>query len=114
MEVVEDFESRPDKAVPFVVRRGKEMQEWSEQKLPKVFPGYSGRRLPGRSTQEKGREKGAVDEDGEERRISGQIVQGAVAGRKEKVCMQDGDKEAVQKPSWAKLHAKLGLLTGRK
>ena len=36
MEVVEDFESRPDKAVSFVVRREKEMKEWSEQKLPKV------------------------------------------------------------------------------
>ena len=34
-------------------------------------------------TQEEGREKGAVDEDGEERRISGQIVQEAVAGIKE-------------------------------
>ena len=42
MKVVEDFESRPHKAVIFVVERGKERQEWNEQKLPKVPPGYSG------------------------------------------------------------------------
>ena len=35
----------------------------AEQKMPKVLPGYSGGRLPGRSTKEKGRE-GAADEDG--------------------------------------------------
>ena len=52
MKVVEDFESRPHKAVPFVVERGKEIQEWNEQKLPKVLPGYSGGSLPGRSTKE--------------------------------------------------------------
>ena len=49
----------------FVVRREKEIKEWSEQKLPKV---------PGRSTKEKGKEEGGVDDDGEERRIRGQIV----------------------------------------
>ena len=50
MKVVEDFESRPHTAVSFVVEREKEIQEWNEQKLPKVLPGYSGGRLPGRST----------------------------------------------------------------
>ena len=44
------------------------MQEWNKQKLPKVLPGYSGGRLPARSTKEKGREEGEVDEDGEKRR----------------------------------------------
>ena len=29
MKVVEDFESRPHKAVSFVVERDKEMEEWS-------------------------------------------------------------------------------------
>ena len=53
MEVVEDFESRPHKAVSFLVEREKEIQEWNEQKLPKVLPGYSGGRLPGRSVKEK-------------------------------------------------------------
>ena len=32
MEAVEDFESRPHKAVSFVVERNKEVQEWREQK----------------------------------------------------------------------------------
>ena len=57
----------------------KETKEWNEQKLPKVLPGCSGGRLPGRSTKEKGREEGDVDEDGEERRIRGQVVQEVVA-----------------------------------
>ena len=51
-----DFDSRPHTAVTFVVERGKERQEWNEQQLPKAIPGYSGERLPGRSTEEKGRE----------------------------------------------------------
>ena len=69
MKVMEDFESRPRKAVTFVVERGKERQEWSEQRMPKVLPGYSGGRLPGRSTAEKGREEGEEDEGCEERRV---------------------------------------------
>ena len=32
MKVMEDFESRPHKAVTSVVERGKERQEWNEQK----------------------------------------------------------------------------------
>ena len=36
MKVMEDFVSRPHKADTFVVERGKERQEWNEQKLPKV------------------------------------------------------------------------------
>ena len=32
MQVIEDFESRPHKAATFVVERGKERQEWNEQK----------------------------------------------------------------------------------
>ena len=54
MQVIEDFESRPYKAVTFMVERGKERQEWNEQKMPKALPGHSGGRLPGRSTEEKG------------------------------------------------------------
>ena len=57
MEVVEDFESRPHKAVSFLVESEKEMQEWNEQKMPTALPGYSGGRLPGRNTKEKGREE---------------------------------------------------------
>ena len=56
-QVIEDFESRPHKAVSFIVERGKERQEWNKQKLWKALPGHSGGRLPGRCTEEKGREK---------------------------------------------------------
>ena len=44
--VVEDFESRPHKAMSFEVRREKETEDWDEQKLPKMLPGYSEGRLP--------------------------------------------------------------------
>ena len=98
MKVVEDFESRPHEAVSFVVDRGKEIQEWNEQKLPKVLPGYSGGMLPGRSTKEKGRERGKVAEDGEERRIRVNIVQEVVAGIKEKVSVHDGEIDEVKRP----------------
>ena len=52
MEVEEDFESRPHKPVSFEVEKGKEIQEWNEQKLTKVLPGYGGGKLPGRSAKE--------------------------------------------------------------
>ena len=45
LEVVEDFESRRHKAVSFMVERGKEMQEWNEQKLPKVLTGSQWRKI---------------------------------------------------------------------
>ena len=97
MKVVEDFESRPHKAVTFVVERGKERQEWNEQKLPKSLPGYSGGRLPGRSTKEKGREEGEEDEGGEERSIRDQIVKEVIAGMEEKV-IDEGVKNKVKRP----------------
>ena len=51
MVVAEDFESRPHKAVPFVVEREKEIQEWNEQKGAKrCLLGHSGGRLPGGSS----------------------------------------------------------------
>ena len=94
MKVVEYFEPRPHKAVSFVVERGKERQEWSKQKLPKVLPG--GRSLPGRSTKEKGREEGEVHEGGEERRLKDQIVEEVVAGIQEKV-VDEGVKNNVKR-----------------
>ena len=54
MKAVEDFESTPHKAAPFVVERDMEEQEWNEQRMQKVLPGYSGGRLPGRSAKERG------------------------------------------------------------
>ena len=80
MKVVEDFESRPHKAMSFVVEREKEIQEWTEQKLPKALLGYSGGRLPGRST--KDREEGELHEDSEESKIRNEIAQEVVAGIK--------------------------------
>ena len=65
-----------------------------------MLPGYSGGRLPGRSIEEKGREKGEVDEGGEERRIGGQIVKEMVAGIQEKVSMDDGDENDVKMRRW--------------
>ena len=53
--------------------------------------------MPGRSTKEKGREEGEVDEGGEERRIRGQIVKEVVAGIQEKVSLDDGVKNNVKR-----------------
>ena len=71
MKAVEDFESRPHTAVPFVVERerDKAIQEWNEQKLPKVLLGYGGGRLPGRRTEESGREEEEEEEDSRERQV---------------------------------------------
>ena len=57
MEVVEDFESGPHKAVSFVMEGEKELQEWFEQALP------------GRNTKEAGGEEGEKMRRGKE--ISG-------------------------------------------
>ena len=57
MEVVEDFESRPHKAVTFLVERDKEFQVLCEQEMPKALPGISGGKLPGRSKVEKRKRK---------------------------------------------------------
>ena len=84
MEVVEDFESRTHKAVSFVVKREKGIQEWMEQKLPKVLPGYSGGRLPRRSAVERGREEGEEEKESRKRKVRCEIVQKVVASIKEK------------------------------
>ena len=54
-----------------MVERGKGRQEWNEQKLPEALPGYSGGGLPGRSTKEKGREEGELDEGGGRKKDQG-------------------------------------------
>ena len=63
MKVVEDFESRPQKAVSFLEEREKEIQEWNEQKMLMALPDYSGGRLPGRSTKERSREEEEAERD---------------------------------------------------
>ena len=40
----------PGKAVSSVVKREMDIQEWNEQKLPKVLPGYSGMRTAKRKS----------------------------------------------------------------
>ena len=47
-----------------------------------MLPGYSGGRFPERSTKEKGKEEGEVNEDGGERRIRSQMAQEVVEGIK--------------------------------
>ena len=71
LKAAEDFESRPHKAVSFVVERESEIQECNEQKLPKVLPGYSG-----------GREEEEEEKDSRERQVRYGIAQEVVAGIK--------------------------------
>ena len=59
MKVVEDFESRPHKAVSFFVRQRK--------KDTGMECGYSGGSLPGRSEEERGREEDEEEKDSRER-----------------------------------------------
>ena len=54
------------------------MQEWNEQKMPKVLRGYSGGRLPGRSTKEAGREEEEEKDENGDRRIRNEIAQEVV------------------------------------
>ena len=95
MEVIEDFESRPHKAVSFCGRK-KERNKGMERAGAAEGAAWSQRRKV--ATKEKGREKGMVDEDGEERRFRGQSVQEVVAGIKEKESVHDGAKDVVQRP----------------
>ena len=80
-----DYKSGPYRA--FVCQREKEIQEWNEQKLSEVLPGFSGGGLPGRSTKEAGREEEEEKEKSEERRITKGIAQEVVDGIKEKVIL---------------------------
>ena len=74
MKVI-DFESRPHKAVTCVVERGKEKQEWNEQKLSRALPGHNGGRLPARSAEEKGREEGEECEKSEQGQKKNEIIE---------------------------------------
>ena len=49
MDVVEEIESRPHKAIAFLVGRDKEIREGRELKMPETSPGYRGGKMPGRS-----------------------------------------------------------------
>ena len=80
-----------------MVARDKEVQEWNEQKLPNVLPGYSGGRLPGRSTEERGREEEEEEEDCKERPVKNEIAQGVVASIKKNACVHEDAKPTSQK-----------------
>ena len=81
----------------FVAEREKEIQEWHEQKLPKVLLGCCGGRLPGRNTKEKGREEEESDEGREERKNRSDIAQEVVASIKEVASAQEDAKSIAQR-----------------
>ena len=64
MKVVEDVKSRLHMAVTLLVEGDKEIQEVRELRVPKALPGYSGRKLVGRS-----KAGGGTEEKDEERAV---------------------------------------------
>ena len=80
-----------------MVEREKEIEEWNEQKLQKVLFGYCGGRLPGRSTEEKGREEEEPDKGREERQIRSEIAQAVVASIKEEASAQGDAKSSAHR-----------------
>ena len=81
MEVVEDFESRPHKAVTFLVKRDKEFQMCRGQKMPKALPGFSGGKLPGRNkVEEEGKEAEEGEEEGQEKKMENEVIRGIISG----------------------------------
>ena len=108
MKVTEDFGSKPHRAVTCVVARGKERQECNEQKLPKALLGYSGGRLPGRSTGEKGSEEGEEDEGSGGRQKRNEIIK-EVMRSSQKMAFEESCEKRKGKNWRAKPHKKLGL-----
>ena len=56
----------------FLVERVKEIQEWNEQKLPKVLPGYS---CQGEAKRNEAEEKEEEEKESRERQVRYEIVQ---------------------------------------
>ena len=79
MEVVEDFASRPRKAITFLVERDETFQVWREQIMPKALPGFSGGKLPGRSKVEEGKEEEKGEEKGQEKKMDNEVIRGIIA-----------------------------------
>ena len=67
MEVVEDFQSMPHKAVSFVVEGDKEVQEWNKQKMPEGAAWLQWRKAARKKHKRKGREEEEEEEDSRER-----------------------------------------------
>ena len=80
LEVVEDVESRPHKAVTFSAERDIEFQVWREQKMPKASLRHSGGRLPGRIKIEEGRDEEKEEEDGQEKKMDNEVIREILAG----------------------------------
>ena len=78
-------------------REKKEIQEWNEQKMPRVLPSHSGGRLLGRTTKVKAREEGEEDEDSGERRIRNEIVHEVITGIIEKTSAHEEAKTIAQR-----------------
>ena len=81
----------------FVVERDNEVQEWNEQKMAKALPGYSGGRLPGRSSEEKGREEEKEEEDRRERQVRNEIAQEVFAGIEKTASAHEDAKPTAQR-----------------
>ena len=96
MKAVEDFELRPNKAVSFVVERDKEVQEWNEQKMPKVLPGYSGGRLSGRSTK-RGRDEEEEEEDSRKGQVRNETAQEVAVDIEKKASAHEDVKPTAQR-----------------
>ena len=60
--------------------RDRELQAWREQKMPKALPGFSGRKLPGRSKVEEGREEEEEEEEGQEKKMENGVIEEILAG----------------------------------
>ena len=67
------------KQYPLWSREIRRYRKWNEQKLPKVLPGYSGGKLPGRSTKEGGREEEKAEEECKEGQVRNEIVPKVIA-----------------------------------
>ena len=65
--------------------------------MPKVLPGYSGGRLPGRSAKEGGREEEEEDENSKEKKVRYEIAQEVVAVIKEKAGVHEDAKSTAQR-----------------
>ena len=76
----------------------REIQEWNEQKLPKMLPGHSGGTLLGRSSDARGREEEEEEEkDSREILVGYEIVQEVVAIIQEKAGGHEDAKSTAQR-----------------
>ena len=93
---VEDFESRPHKAVSFVIEREGRCKNRANKRCQKTLPGNSGGRLPGRRSEEKGREE-EEEEDRKERQVKNEIAQRVFASIKKKASALEDAKPTSQR-----------------